>query len=157
MRLQLIFIGKTNFPEMDAGIRRYTDRLRHYVPLDIHYLKPEKITGKTPDDLIRNKESERILNLIGRKGLIVLWDERGRHLDSVDFARFLEELRLQGHSDIWMVIGGPWGVSAKLREQAHVVLALSKMTFPHDIARFLVVEQLYRAFSILKGESYHKK
>jgi len=77
-------------------------------------------------------------------------------LDSVGFARLLQRIRDEGISRTWMVIGGPLGISPKLLEEANTTLSLSRMTFPHDLARLMVVEQLYRAFSILKGEPYHK-
>jgi 23S rRNA (pseudouridine1915-N3)-methyltransferase len=86
----------------------------------------------------------------------MVWDQRGREMDSPAFAQFLETLQNRGTSHLWMVIGGPLGVSERLLEQAHQVVALSKMTFPHDLARLLVLEQLYRAYTILKGEPYHK-
>ena len=157
MRLGLVFIGKTSFPEMEQGVQRYLDRLRHYVTLDLHYVRAEKITRKSADGLIRERESERILSLTGGKDPLIVWDERGLQLDSVAFARFMERLQHQGSSKVWMVIGGPLGVSPQLRERAHSVLSLSRMTFPHDVARLLVAEQLYRAFTILKGEPYHKE
>jgi 23S rRNA (pseudouridine1915-N3)-methyltransferase len=156
MRLQLVFVGKTNLPEIEKSVQGYLERLRHYTPLEVHYVKGEKITRKSADHLVREKESERILNLVGDKGTLIVWDERGKQLDSVSFAHWLERLRNRRVSNVWMVVGGPLGISSKLRERAHAVFALSKMTFPHDLARLLVVEQLYRAFSILKGEPYHK-
>jgi 23S rRNA (pseudouridine1915-N3)-methyltransferase len=156
MRLHLVFIGKTQFSEMDAGIRRYLDRLQHYVSVDVHIIKAEKISVKGLEDAVRERESERVLKLVGGRGHLVLWDQNGRELESLQLANFLKELLQNSLSDVWMVVGGPIGVSRELREGANTVLSLSRMTFPHDLARLVLVEQLYRAFTILKGEPYHK-
>lgn len=156
MQLHLIFIGKTSFPELDAGIVRYLDRLRHYIPAEVHFIKAEKITRKSIEETVREVEGQRILRLIGNMDYLIVWDQRGQQMDSLEFARMLQKLRDEGISRVWMVVGGPVGVSPKLLEEANTVLSLSKMTFPHDLARLMVVEQLYRAFTILKGEPYHK-
>lgn len=156
MHLHLVFIGKTQVPEIEAGIRRYLERLQHYISVNVHIVKAEKITGKGSEDIVKERESERVVKLIGGRGHIVLWDQSGRDLDSIQLAHFLQALIERGQSDVWMVIGGPMGVSKKLREEANTVLALSRMTLPHDLARLVLVEQLYRAFTIIKGEPYHK-
>lgn len=156
MHLHLVFLGKTLFPEMETGIKRYLDRIRHYTPTDTHFLKAEKISQKVQEEAVKEKEGERVLRLIGTQDYLVAWDQQGRQLDSQRFAEFLGRLRNQGTSHIWMVLGGPVGLSGKVLEKADSVLSLSKMTFPHDLARLIVVEQIYRAFTILKGEPYHK-
>ena len=156
MRLHLVFVGKTSFPELETGIRRYLDRLDHYAPTEVHLVKAEKITAKTGEDAVREREGRRIANLVGKQDVLVVWDQRGRQLDSVGLARFVEGLMTKGTSHLWMVIGGPLGTWHGLLERADSLLSLSPMTFPHDLARLMVVEQLYRAFTILKGEPYHK-
>lgn len=156
MQLHLIFVGKTSFPELDAGILRYLNRLQHYIPTEVHFIKAEKIARKSLEETVREVEGQRVLKLIGNMDYLIVWDQRGKQLDSVGFAYLLQQLREEGVSKVWMVIGGPVGVSLKLQEEANTVLSFSKMTFPHDLARLMVVEQLYRAFSILKGEPYHR-
>lgn len=156
MRLHLIFIGKTSFPEVQTGIDRYFDRLCLYVPTEIHLLKAEKITPKRHPEEIKNKEAERVLKLLDKRDCLVIWDQHGKDVDSVAFAALLDDLRNSAASDVWMMIGGPLGVSQRLLDRTNLVLSLSKMTFPHDLARLMVMEQLYRAFTILKGEPYHK-
>lgn len=156
MRLHLLFVGKTAFRDLEAGINRFLDRLRFYIPVQIHIVKAEKILPKGAEEPIKEREAERILKLVGEKGCLVIWDQHGKESDSVAFAEFLKDLRDSGISEVWMVIGGPLGVSQGLLARADHVLALSRMTFPHDLARLMVVEQLYRAFTILKGEAYHK-
>ena len=156
LRLHLVFVGKTSFPEIDAGINRYRERLRHYSPTQIHIVKAEKIGKKAPEDKIKELEGERILKLVGESGHLLVWDQRGKQLDSIGFARFLQKIKHQGVSDLWMVVGGPLGAAPALLERANSVLSLSRLTFPHDLARLLVTEQLYRGFCILEGTPYHK-
>jgi 23S rRNA (pseudouridine1915-N3)-methyltransferase len=156
MRLHLVFIGKTAFPEVQTGIDRYLDRLRFYVPTQIHLIKAERITPKSTEEAVKDKEAERILKLLEKRDCLVIWDQHGKDVDSVTFARLLDDLRNSGASELWMIIGGPLGISHRLVARADLVLSLSKLTFPHDLARLMVMEQLYRAFTILKGEPYHK-
>ncbi len=156
LHLHLVFIGKTSFPELDAGIQRYLERLRHYVLADVHVVRAEKLTPKVSPDQVLEREAERVQRLLVRQDYMMVWDSRGQQMESPEFARFLKKLIEGGISDVWMVIGGPLGLSERLREQAQAVLSFSKMTFPHDLARLIVLEQLYRAFTILRGEPYHK-
>jgi 23S rRNA (pseudouridine1915-N3)-methyltransferase len=156
MRLHFVFIGKTQFSEMDTGIRRYLERLQHYVSVSVHIIKAEKITAKGSEEFVRDREGERVLKLVGKNGHIILWDQNGQELESVQLANFMKGLLQNSLSDVWMIIGGPIGVSDELRRNANTVLSLSRLTFPHDLARLMLVEQLYRAFTILKGEPYHK-
>jgi len=156
MRIHLAFTGKTAFPEIHEGIHRYVDRLRHYLPTDVHVIQAERLTSKTPEEQAKQREAERVFKLLGKQDYLIAWDQRGRQMSSEELAQFLNNLRDRGATDIWMVIGGPLGMAQSLLERANAVLSLSKMTLPHDLARLVVVEQLYRAFTILKGEPYHK-
>jgi 23S rRNA (pseudouridine1915-N3)-methyltransferase len=157
MQLHLVFVGKTAFADVDAGIERYVNRLNHYLPTRIHTVKAEKISPGGMEETVLEKERERISRLIGKKeDYLIVWDRCGKHLDSVGFARALEKLSDRSVGTLWMVIGGPLGISRELVSKANLVLALSQMTFPHDLARLIVAEQLYRAFTIIRGEPYHK-
>ena len=156
MRLHLVFIGKTAFSDLETGINRYLERLRSYIPTQIHIVKADRISPKSAEGVIKEREAERVLKLLGKKECLVIWDQTGRETDSVSFAKFLDTLRNNGLADLWMIIGGPLGVSQRLLERADFLFSLSRMTFPHDLARLMVMEQLYRAFTILKGEAYHK-
>lgn len=156
MNLHLVFVGKTQFPEMDAGIARYVERLRHYVTVHQHVVKPGKIGDRGTESAVLEGEADRVLKLSGGRGFLVVWDRGGRAWDSEGYAAFWEKLRNDGVSSVWMVVGGPVGVSPRLTSSADAVLSLSKMTLPHDLARLVIVEQTYRAFTILKGEPYHR-
>jgi 23S rRNA (pseudouridine1915-N3)-methyltransferase len=156
MRIHLVFVGKTAFGDIESAIGRYLERLRHYCPVEIHYIKAEKITAAAGDRLVRERESERILKLAGRQGHLIVWDQRGRDLDSHGLSKLMEKLIASAISDLWMAVGGPVGLSSQLLKGAHDVLSLSKMTLPHDLARLVLVEQLYRALTIIKGEPYNR-
>jgi 23S rRNA (pseudouridine1915-N3)-methyltransferase len=156
VRLHLVFVGKTGLEELDVAIHRYVKRLQHYVPIEIHLVREEKISKSVPERLVQERESDRILDVVRDRGVLLVWDRLGRELDSEDLAAILQGLQNQGVGHVWVIVGGALGVSERLLTRANQVLALSRLTFPHDIARLLVVEQLYRAFTITRGEPYHK-
>jgi len=156
MRIDLVFVGKTAFADLESAIDRYVERLRHYCPVEIHHIKAEKISAAVGDHLVRERESERILKLAGRRGHLIVLDRGGRELDSSGLAKLMEKLMASAISGLWMAVGGPVGVSPRLLRSANDVISLSKMTFPHDLARLMLVEQLYRAFTIMKGEPYNR-
>jgi 23S rRNA (pseudouridine1915-N3)-methyltransferase len=156
MRIHLVFVGKTGFGDLESAIARYVDRIEHYCHIQTHYIKAEKITPSSSESTIREKESERIVKLVGRQGHVTVMDQSGREYDSPGLARFIERLNDSGVSDLWMAVGGPVGVSPELLGRADTVMSLSRLTFPHDLARLMLVEQLYRAFTIIRGEPYHK-
>ncbi len=156
MRVHLVFVGKTGFSDVESAISRYLERLKHYCQVQVHVVKAEKISAAIAEDDVRSREGERIRKLWDGRGRLVILDQRGRELDSVQLSSFIQKELDSGVSEMWMVIGGPVGVSPQLLKSADSVLSLSKMTLPHDLARLMLVEQLYRAFTIIKGEPYHK-
>jgi 23S rRNA (pseudouridine1915-N3)-methyltransferase len=156
VRLHLVFVGKTGLEELDVAIHRYVKRLQHYVPIEIHLIREEKISKSVPERLVQERESDRILDVVRDRGVLMVWDRLGRELNSEDLAAILQGFQNQGVGHVWVIVGGALGVSERLLTRANQVLALSRLTFPHDIARLLVVEQLYRAFTITRGEPYHK-
>lgn len=156
MRFHLVFVGKTGFRDLESAIGRYLERLQHYHSVQVHYTKAEKISAAADENVVRARESERVMKLAGKSGHLIVWDRGGREMDSPGLARFVEKLVDSGIGETWMVIGGPAGVSPELLKSANTVLSLSRLTFPHDLARLMVVEQLYRVFSITRGEPYHR-
>ena len=156
MRIHLVFVGKTAFGDLESAIGRYVERLEHYCGVEVLYVKAEKITGAVEDKAVRQRESERIRKAAGSRGYLIVCDQGGRELDSMELSKLMERLIGSGVSDLWIAVGGPVGVSAELLAGARFVLSLSKMTLPHDLARLMLVEQLYRAFTIIKGEPYNR-
>jgi 23S rRNA (pseudouridine1915-N3)-methyltransferase len=144
MKIRIIWAGKTKERYLKEGIDRYCALLGHYAPVSLIEVKEEKGKDREAAMLV---EGQRILK---QTGSYVLLDERGKEFTSVKFAGFLEN-----RSALDFVIGGPYGVSGEVREKAGAVIALSKMTFTHDMVKVFFLEQLYRAMTILKGKEYH--
>ncbi|MEJ5366635.1 MAG: 23S rRNA (pseudouridine(1915)-N(3))-methyltransferase RlmH [Desulfosoma sp.] len=155
MKIHFVFVGKTAFPEIQRGLDRYLERIGHYIRVDVHVVRAERIGPKSDEAAVREREGRRIMDVVSGKGIVVVWDEKGSPLSSQDYAGFLNRMAGDG-TDLWMVVGGPLGLSQAVRRTAHHTFSLSAMTFPHDLARLLVAEQTYRAFTILRGEPYHK-
>jgi len=139
MKLKLICIGK---------LKDYKERIDEYSKRINHYSKFEVLELKDSDP---KAESKKILEKIGNEYVIIL-SEEGKNLSSVEFANTLQKI----NKDIVFIIGGPYGIDESIRKKADMILSLSRMTFPHDMARLVFVEQLYRAYTIIKNEKYHK-
>jgi 23S rRNA (pseudouridine1915-N3)-methyltransferase len=156
MKIELLFLGKTKEPYLAAGIAEYAERLAHYARLEIRELKDRgRKNSLSPAEII---EAEGRLLLLARtkSSLLVALDRSGRGLSSEEFAHLIKAWEGQGTKGLSFIIGGPLGLSATVLRQADFILSFSKMTFTHDMARFLLVEQLYRAYTINAGSRYHK-
>jgi 23S rRNA (pseudouridine1915-N3)-methyltransferase len=136
------------------GLDLYTSRLRHYAPFSVTEIPELKNAGALSKDQIKEKEGELILKQAGPGDILVLLDEHGKEFRSVEFANWLQKSMLAGR-DIVFVIGGPYGFSPEVYERANAQIALSQMTFSHQMVRLVFVEQIYRAMTILRGEPYH--
>ncbi len=152
MKIRILWVGKTQEEWVRAGIDEYAARIRRYVPLEIGEAREEK--GTAPETM-REKEGERLARLLPRNARLVLLDERGEEMTSPAFAGFLGRGRESGISDLCFAIGGAYGVSETFRKRADKVMALSAMTFTHQMVRIFLLEQIYRGFTILNNEPYH--
>jgi 23S rRNA (pseudouridine1915-N3)-methyltransferase len=152
VKLRLLWIGKTQEAWVKAGIEEYAGRVRRYAPFEITEVKEEK--GMLPEQM-RQRESERIEKLLPKSGRLILLDERGEEVSSPGFAKLLGTYRDNGTPELDFVIGGAYGFSDSLRKSADRIIALSKMTFTHQMVRPFFLEQLYRGFTILNNEGYH--
>lgn len=155
MKLNLLLCGKTDFPWTATGMDIYSKRIKNYVPFDIKVLPDLKNTANLSADEIKTSEGQKILNAMTPSDFVILLDENGRSLSSVDFASDIQKLMNSGRKNIFFVIGGPYGFSKKVYERANDKISLSPMTFSHQIVRLIFLEQLYRAFTILNNEPYH--
>ena len=151
MNITLLCTGKTSEKYVFDGIGLYADRLKHYAKFNM--LEVEAGQGDVVQ--IKKKESETILKKLGEKDVLILLDEKGKELSSVDFAKLLTHYQNISTKNLAFVIGGAYGFSEKIYSRANMKLSLSKMTFPHQLVRVIFLEQLYRAFTIQKGEKYH--
>lgn len=152
MIFRLLWVGKTREEWVKSGVDEYTGRIRRYLPLEVTEVREEK--GTEPD-LMRAKEGERILKALPKGARVVLLDERGEEMTSPQFATFIEKTRDQGVPEISFLIGGAYGFSDDVRKAAYRTVSLSRMTFPHQVVRIFLAEQLYRALTIMNREGYH--
>ncbi|HEX9024368.1 MAG TPA: 23S rRNA (pseudouridine(1915)-N(3))-methyltransferase RlmH [Geobacteraceae bacterium] len=152
MKIRVLWVGKTQEEWVRRGIDEYAARIRRYVPLEIAEAREEK--GAAPEAM-REKEGERLGRLLPKNARLVLLDERGEELTSPAFAAFLGRSRDSGVTELCFAIGGAYGVSDAFRKRADRVMALSAMTFTHQMVRTFLLEQIYRGFTILNNEQYH--
>lgn len=155
MKIRLIMVGKTDIPWVSAGIGVYSDRLTHYANFSITEIPDIRNASSLSRDMIKKREGENILKNILPGDRVILLDEKGREFTSMEWAARLEDRISHYGGDLVFVIGGAYGFSEAVYARADEKLALSRMTFSHQMARVIFVEQLYRAFSIMKGEPYH--
>ncbi len=155
MNIELIVVGKTDMREVEALVTMYTKRLNHYVRFAITTIADVRNTKKLSEAEQKRLEGEAILKLINESDNVMLLDEHGAELRSIEFADMLQRRMLSGTKRLVFVIGGPYGFSDAVYQRANSKLSLSKMTFSHQIVRAIFTEQLYRAFTILKNEPYH--
>lgn len=155
MNVELIVVGKTDMREVESLVEMYTKRINHYVRFAITTIADVRNTRKMSVAEQRRMEGEAILRQLTDSDHVALLDEHGAELRSVEFADLMQRRMASGIRRFVFVIGGPYGFSDAVYARANSKLSLSKMTFSHQIVRALFVEQLYRAFTILKNEPYH--
>ena len=154
MKTLLILVGKTNGKLFAAGIDDYVGRINHYMPMDIVTIPELKSTKSLTQEQQKEAEGRLILNQLQPSDTVVLLDEHGKELRSVEFARWLEHKR-QTSRRLVFIIGGPYGFSQQVYMRANEQLSISHMTFSHQMVRLIFAEQLYRACTIIQGEPYH--
>lgn len=153
MKITLLVVGKTSTGYLTQGIDEYVKRVQRYVPFDIRVI-PDVKRNQGPQRQ-KELEGEAMLSTITGADYVTLLDERGAQLTSREFALDIDKKMVQLPSRWILVIGGPYGFSQAMYDRANSKLSLSKMTFPHEMVRLFVVEQIYRAMTILHGEPYH--
>ena len=155
MNIELVVVGKTDMKEVEALVVQYTKRLNHYAKFAITTIADVRNTKKLSEAEQKRLEGEAIMRVINDSDYVMLLDEHGAELRSIEFADLLQRRMLAGTKRLIFVIGGPYGFSEAVYQRANSKLSLSKMTFSHQIVRAIFTEQLYRAFTILKNEPYH--
>ena len=155
MKISLITVGKTDVKWVREGLDLYVSRLSHYVPFTLDEIPELKNAASLSRSQVKETEGELVLRRIKDADVVILLDERGREMRSVELAAFLEEKISRGGRDLVFVIGGAYGFSDRVYGRADAKLSLSRMTFSHQMVRTIFAEQLYRAFTIIKGEPYH--
>ena len=155
MKILLLLMGKTGHKYLQEGISVYEGRLKHYTSYSREEIPDLRWRSSLNRNQIKELEGELILKRVESGDLLVLLDENGKEMSSVEFSIKLEKWMLSGVKSIIFVVGGAYGFSNAVYERADEKLSLSKMTFSHQMVRLFFAEQLYRAFTILKGEPYH--
>lgn len=159
MNITIIAVGKLKEKYLKDAVGEYSKRLSRYCKLNIIEVMDEKTPEKSSEkeeNMIREKEGKRILKHLNEGNYIIALDLKGNMISSVVFARKVEQLALAGNSSITFIIGGSLGISREILQKSNYKLCFSKMTFPHQLFRIMLLEQVYRGFKIIKGEPYHK-
>lgn len=155
MKITLLVVGKTEDKYLIEGIEKYLSRLKHYIGFTLLVIPELKNTKNLTEQQQKNKEAELILKQISNPDVVILMDEKGKKYSSVQFSQYLNKQMIGSVQQLTFVIGGPYGFDESVYQRANGLISLSDMTFSHQMVRLFFVEQLYRAFSILKGEPYH--
>ncbi len=157
MNMILLTVGKTDVKWVKEGLDLYVSRLKHYVPFSVVEIPELKKVSSLTHQQIKEKEGELILKQVGPSDTLVLMDEHGREYRSLEFAEFIEKQMASGAKNVIFTIGGAYGFSEEVYQRANLKISLSKMTFSHQMVRAIAAEQIYRAFTIMKGEPYHNE
>ncbi|QWC00128.1 23S rRNA (pseudouridine(1915)-N(3))-methyltransferase RlmH [Mycoplasmatota bacterium] len=158
MKIKIISVGKIKEKYLKNGISEYEKRLSRYVRLEMLEVNDEKAPENLSEkdmDIVKDKEADRILSKIDKEYIIAL-DIVGKQLDSIKLSRTMKDIFSYQSSDIAFIIGGSLGLSKKVLDKANMKLSFSKLTFPHQLMKMILLEQIYRSFRIMNNEPYHK-
>jgi 23S rRNA (pseudouridine1915-N3)-methyltransferase len=155
MKIALLQTGKTTEKYVTEGLELYSSRIKKYTGFEILTVPDLKNTRNMPVQEQKTREGRKILEALGKDDFVILLDERGKEFRTMEFADWLGKKSVESNRRLVFIIGGPWGFSEEVRERSDLKISLSRMTFPHQLVRLLFAEQLYRAFTIIKGEPYH--
>lgn len=159
MQVRVAGVGKVRESYLQEGLRDYCTRIQPYFPISLHDVAEERLPQKlTPAEreAILEREGERLLSFTRGSGILVVLEVGGTAWSSEDLAAHFKSWILEGHTSVSFLIGGPLGMASSVRKSARHVLSLSRMTFPHQVVRLILLEQIYRAARICSGEPYHK-
>ena len=157
MNIKLILVGKTEEKYLREGIEIFEKRLKNYINFEMIIIPSLKDTKSLSPQIVKEKEGELILKQVSKYDKIILFDEKGLEFTSMDYSVFLQKHMNAGVKNLCFVVGGAFGFSDEVYKKADQKVALSKMTFSHQMIRLLIAEQIYRAFTILKNEPYHNQ
>lgn len=158
MNVKIITIGNIKENFIKDGINEFKKRIKPYASLEEIELKETLITDESSSNIEKalDDEADKILSKINNRDYVIVLDINGKQYDSVDFSKKLEELKIDGYNDFAYVIGSSYGLSKKIKNRADLKLSFSKFTFPHQLMRLILFEQIYRWIKISKNEPYHK-
>lgn len=157
MKIEFWCIGKTNETYLSEGIEIYTKRISRYIPYELKIIPDSKLSPKALPEEVKKAEYQSVIKLLQDGDYLILLDERGQHFTSVQLSEQLNKWLQLSNKRIIFLVGGAWGFDERLKSRANQLLALSKLTFSHQMIRLFFAEQLYRVFSILHNEPYHNE
>lgn len=155
MKIHFIVVGKTNEKYFVAAENEYLKRMQRYTKLTYTVVPETRALKNVPEKEVKRKEGEAILKKINSTDRVILLDDKGADYSSKKFANKLSDMQMRGVKVVVFVVGGPYGFSEEVYQRANEKFSLSKMTFSHQMVRMIFLEQLYRGFTIIKGEPYH--
>jgi len=155
MKIKLLAIGKTDNKNLQTLVDTYQNRLKHYINFELDIIPDIKNVKNLSQAQQKEKEGELILKKLTATDVLILLDEKGKEFRSIEFSKYLQKKMNSGIKQLVFVIGGPYGFSEAVYKKSQGKISLSKMTFSHQMIRLFMIEQLYRAFTILKNEPYH--
>lgn len=155
MKFKILYQAKSNKNFFEHAESVYLKRIKRYIKLELLPLKPLKLSNALDVQQIREKEESYYKQFIPDQAFTILLDEKGKSLNSKQFAKQLESLMSTVQGDKYFIIGGAYGFSESFKAQANLLISLSNLTFAHHLARIVLLEQIYRGFSIINGEPYH--
>jgi len=156
MKIKIIALGKIKENYIKDGVEEFLKRLKPYTPIEIIEINPIEIKDENLIDNVLNQEGEKILSQINNDTYLITLEIEGKQLSSEEFSSKINDLCNSGINEVAFVIGSSYGIGKNVKARANYKLSFSKMTFLHTFARLILIEQIYRAFKILKNETYHK-
>ncbi len=156
LKIKILALGKIKEKYLRSGIDEFLKRLKPYAQINVVEITPIEIKDENLKDKILLQEGEKILSNIKPTDFVITMEIRGKEFSSEEFAAKIEELTNSGTQEIIFVIGSSYGIGENVSQRANLKMSMSKMTFLHEFARLILIEQLYRSFKIIKGEIYHK-
>jgi len=155
VKIQLWAIGKDHEPYISAGVDEFTNRIANYYPIEWNIIPTAKNARLLPEPALKRKEAESVIRLLKKEDCLVVLDEKGSTFSSRELASFIEGRANSGIRSLTFLIGGAFGLDKMVIERAQYIWSLSSLTFPHQLVRLILAEQLYRACSIIRNEKYH--
>ncbi len=147
--------GKNHEPYVQAGIKEFSARIERYYPLQWQIIAPPKNAASLQEEELKRREAEILLPQLHKDDFLITLDEKGKSLSSVQLATFLEQRALESVKTIVFLIGGAYGIDDSVRQRSNLILSFSAFTFPHQLVRLILAEQVYRACTIIRKEKYH--
>lgn len=155
MKIRFLSVGKTHEPYIKEGVEDFSNRISRYFKVEWSIIPPVKNAASLPGNELKKQEAEQVLHLLNEDDFLVLLDERGKNISSVDLSELIRRKANESTRSLCFLVGGAFGVHETVSSRANFTWSLSKLVFPHMLVRLILAEQVYRACTILRNEKYH--